>query len=114
MSNPLIIYGQDFREKLAELKTEVDARLISGRIDPAPEPLADPTTTVPCPFCGGEGKVNARVNYGHGDCTCEVFVECGSCHGRGPDTGYWGTPTHEQKVKAVELWEKRAIKTIGI
>jgi hypothetical protein len=110
MTGPIII-GHGFREKLAEFKAEVDRKLMMGEVDKAIVAPPDPVTSVPCPFCGGEGKVNARVNYGHGDCTCEVFVECGSCHGRGPDTGYWGTPTMEQKLKAVDLWEKRAIKT---
>ena len=109
MSDNVIIIGSEFREKFQALKNEVDRKLLSGEVDPViPEP-PDPVTNIPCPFCGGEGKVNTRVSYGHGDCTCEVFVECGSCHGRGPDTGYWGTPTMEQKQKAVALWEKRVI-----
>jgi hypothetical protein len=110
MNDPIII-GQGFREKLEKLKAEVDRKLISGEVEPVIAAPPDPIVHSACPFCGGEGKVQSRVSYGHGDCTCEVFVECGSCKSRGPDTGYWGGPTPEQKVKAVELWDKRVNKS---
>lgn len=63
-----------------------------------------------CPFCGDENpKVQEKISYGHGDSTCEVYVECPSCRAKGPDTGYWGSPTEDQRQKAKLLWDKRAI-----
>jgi len=61
-----------------------------------------------CPFCGGQSiKAQERISYGHGDSTCEVYIECESCHAKGPDTGYWGSPTPEQRTKAALLWNAR-------
>lgn len=64
-----------------------------------------------CPFCAGQTvELKEKINYGHGDCTCEVFVECNSCHAKGPDTGYYGSPTQEMKDNALRLWDKRPAK----
>lgn len=65
-----------------------------------------------CPFCGSSHiEVSSRTTHGHGDCSCEVFVVCEDCHAHGPDTGYYGEPTVEQKEKAILLWNKRDLTT---
>jgi Restriction alleviation protein Lar len=105
----LIIIGDGFREKLKELKAEIDRKLIYGDRDPSVVLVPDPITAVPCPFCGGHAKVDSKVNYGHGDSTCEVYVLCQVCSAHGPSSGNYGLPTSEQKKMAVELWEGRII-----
>jgi Lar family restriction alleviation protein len=61
-----------------------------------------------CPFCGSKDvKQSERVHYGHGDCTCEVFVLCNNCKARGGDTGYWGQPTDQQRNEAIVMWNTR-------
>lgn len=99
----------EFLSKLGKIQADVDLALLSGRTTPIhPKPVIDLNIPLnPCPFCGGSDvKPGDRVSYGHGDCTCEVFVECMSCHAKGPDCGYWGQPTDEQRLKAIEAWNK--------
>lgn len=62
----------------------------------------------PCPFCGSNGaSLTETRQYGHGDSTCQVYVECNTCRAKGPDAGFWGSPTDEQRQSAVEKWNNR-------
>lgn len=61
-----------------------------------------------CPFCGSpDVKQHDHITYGHGDSTCEVYVQCNKCRARGPDTGYWGHPEPRQKQEAIAKWNTR-------
>lgn len=64
-----------------------------------------------CPFFGSSDvKQTERRNSGHGDSTCEVFVECNNCDAKGPDTGNWGSPSPGQRTEAIQKWNSRTIK----
>ena len=49
-------------------------------------------TILPCPFCGGESRVNRNPGYSH-------IVVCNTCNARGPSSETW--------QEAIENWNRR-------
>lgn len=107
-----IMFTKAFAEKVKEMNDATSrAFFFPDTIPkPAPPPAVDLNIPLlPCPFCGSaDVEQEDHQSYGHGDSTSEVYVECQTCQAKGPDTGYWGGPTDEQRRKAMELWNARS------
>ena len=59
----------------------------------------------PCPFCGSTKlQYRSSVQYGHGDCTFEGWIEC-ECGARNGFVGDWGMPTNESEHKSWCKWD---------
>jgi hypothetical protein len=59
----------------------------------------------PCPFCGSTKLTYASsVQYGHGDCTFEGWIEC-ECGARNGFVGDWGHSTDRAEHEAWCIWD---------
>lgn len=61
---------------------------------------------LPCPFCGGEAKLERKVVcYGHGEYVEVAYIKCEECSCR---TGEMWNGNIEQRVKdAIQSWNRR-------
>ncbi len=66
-----------------------------------------------CPFCGGEAKINIRIEYDHrGLADMFRFVECMDCHAKSteilmPKYGYRPSVISEDAHKLEDAWNRR-------
>lgn len=67
---------------------------------------------LPCPFCGGEGKLETVITgRGHGEAYDTVQVRCPSCGVSMGRSGYAGEPVADRAKGAIEDWNRRAPTT---
>ena len=57
-----------------------------------------------CPVCGSLNlSFQSKIEYGHGDCTFDGWIECGECGSTFAHVGDYGHPTTASELSA---WEK--------
>lgn len=62
----------------------------------------------PCPFCGGEGKLNEHwESAGMGANAREFYVSCKSCRAHGGMASEF-FENGDLRAKAIERWNRRA------
>lgn len=65
----------------------------------------------PCPFCGGNGRLEKRSQCeGFGCYTTYVYVACQNCGARGGEADSYFNGSDERKLTllAIDSWERRA------
>lgn len=64
---------------------------------------------LPCPFCGGEGRLIKTYESGHGYCIDIHAVKCQKCGAKGGTTSTYRneSPEEELKKKAIDKWNMR-------
>ena len=72
------------------------------------------TKLKPCPFCGGEGKLQNNLLGGY---CYQAFVKCTQCYSTGPTVEVIGKSGRDYEAlveadnQAEKLWNKRAGET---
>lgn len=62
----------------------------------------------PCPFCGGNAKLDYDTHLGHGEKYNVYFVKCKECGARGGRfDDFYGTPKENAITDAIMAWNKR-------